>query len=41
MKDELILLDFVEENLNFPPTYKFDVDTDVYDTRSVIVYMYD
>lgn len=34
MKDELIFLDFTEGNLDFPPTYKFDAGTDVYDTSS-------
>lgn len=39
MKDELMLLDFTEGNLDFPPTYKFDVGTDVYDTRLVEIYI--
>lgn len=29
----VILVDFQEESLTFPPTYKFDQGTDVYDTR--------
>lgn len=32
---ESILEGFMEGQLNFPPTYKFDVGTHTYDTRSV------
>ena len=35
MDDELILLNFNEAPLNFPPTYKFEVGTDAYITRFV------
>ena len=40
MEAELVFLDFTEGNLDFPPTYKFDAGTDVYDTRLVYVSMY-
>ena len=40
MEAELIFLDFTEGNLDFPPTYKFDAGTDVYDTRLVYVSVY-
>lgn len=32
---ETVLEGFQEGPLKFPPTYKFDVGTDTYDTRSV------
>jgi len=32
-QEGLMLVDFKEGPLNFNPTYKFDKDTDVYDTR--------
>lgn len=31
--EELIFLDFLEGQLDFPPTFKYDVGTDEYDTR--------
>lgn len=34
---ETVLEGFQEGPLKFPPTYKFDVGTDTYDTRSVEV----
>ncbi|KAK2174480.1 hypothetical protein NP493_799g04006, partial [Ridgeia piscesae] len=34
MEAELVFLDFTEGNLDFPPTYKFDAGTDLYDTSS-------
>jgi len=40
MEAELVFLAFTEGNLDFPPTYKFDAGTDVYDTRLVYVSMY-
>lgn len=33
MKDELIFTGFKEGPLTFPPSFKFDMGTDVYDTR--------
>uniref|UniRef100_A0A8C1Q422 Inositol polyphosphate-5-phosphatase Ja n=1 Tax=Cyprinus carpio TaxID=7962 RepID=A0A8C1Q422_CYPCA len=35
-KSESVVEGFMEGPLNFPPTYKFDVGTHTYDTRSVI-----
>jgi len=32
-KQELILIDFEEGQLHFPPTFKYDVGTNRYDTR--------
>lgn len=33
--EEMILIDFEEGPLNFPPTFKYDMGTDRYDTRYV------
>lgn len=33
VKEELIFIDFLEGRLDFPPTFKYDVGTDNYDTR--------
>ncbi|CAC5402589.1 E3.1.3.56 [Mytilus coruscus] len=33
MEEDLIFVDFVEGQITFPPTYKFDPGTDKYDTR--------
>ena len=33
MDKELLFLDYNEGPINFNPTYKFDPNTDVYDTR--------
>jgi inositol polyphosphate 5-phosphatase INPP5J/K len=32
-QQELILIDFEEGPLNFPPTFKYDMGTNQYDTR--------
>lgn len=37
-KSESVLEGFIEGPLNFPPTYKFDVGTHTYDTRSVMFF---
>lgn len=34
---ETVLEGFQEGPLKFPPTYKFDVGTNMYDTRSVML----
>ena len=31
-KEGRTLQNFIEEKINFPPTYKFDSGTDIYDT---------
>lgn len=35
LKANLVLKGFEEGHIRFPPTYKFDVGTDTYDTRCV------
>lgn len=35
---ETVLVGFLEGPLKFPPTYKFDVGTDTYDTRFVVTW---
>uniref|UniRef100_A0A8C1IGW9 phosphoinositide 5-phosphatase n=1 Tax=Cyprinus carpio TaxID=7962 RepID=A0A8C1IGW9_CYPCA len=37
-KSESVVEGFMEGPLNFPPTYKFDVGTHTYDTRSVMLF---
>lgn len=37
-KSESVLEGFIEGPLNFPPSYKFDVGTHTYDTRSVMLF---
>lgn len=32
MKDKLIFVGFEEGNINFPPTYKFDLKSEIYDS---------
>ncbi|VDN11564.1 unnamed protein product [Dibothriocephalus latus] len=34
MKEDLIFQDFLEGPIRFPPTFKFDKGTNIYDTRT-------
>ena len=38
--ERLIFENFEEGVVDFPPTYKFDIDTDVYDSRYLIYSSY-